>query len=334
MDVKISDPKVLNLPKKQRAVNNADIIRFNKEYFLAYRTCPFHFSSKKTELVIVKSKDTEKWDISNIIFINSDIREPRFVKTKNSLFLYFFKAGIKAHKFQPDSINYIEYKDEKWSKPVSLGLKGYVNWRIREYKGSYYMSIYDGRKMYGKHKPDLQILKSKDAKNWKKFLQIPVNIKGAAEPEFAFDENNTIYGTIRLEGYGSVLVSYDGSFKFKQLKTKFDSNLMFKHKNKIYMVARRNIDGISHKTNNRIYNLLRYSFTRKTTALYEFDRFLKIKHISDIKSQGDTAFPGICNITDNKFLLVNYSSILSNKHYPWIIAQLFSTELYKYIIEF
>ena len=49
------------------------------------------------------------------------------------------------------------------------------------------------------------------------------------------------------------------------------------------------------------YNLIRYSFTKKKTALFKFNKEKKsLEWIMDFPSTGDNAFPGIVQIEPSK----------------------------------
>lgn len=326
MGVKISGPVRMELPVKHKSINCADITSYNGMFYLAYRTSPSHFPSKSSKIIICSSKDTENWEMERMIYMRSNLKDPHFLPAENSLLLYFFNG---AHG-KLAKLKYVELREDKWSAVKQTGIEN-TCWRIRKNDNRYYMSVYNGKNMYRNHQPKLKLLNSKDGRKWTQYLDIPINIKGAAEPEFIFDRDK-IFGTIRLEGSGSVIFRYDGKFKFKRLRSKYDSCRMFMHNDKLYMVSRKNREGISHRYSRRTYNTLRYALTRKTTALFEFDRELKIKHIKDIESHGDTGFPAMVGITPDSYLLINYSSVIKKKNYPWIYGQLKKTELYKYIL--
>jgi hypothetical protein len=120
-------------------------------------------------------------------------------------------------------------------------------------------------------------------------------------------------------------------FEYWYSPYKFDSPLIFKHNGKIYLIARRNLNGpFVQKEEKYKSNLLKYSLTKKTTALYVIDTDNKaIIHVMDFESTGDCAFPGIAPINENEFYILNYSSDIHKKEKSWIKGQLGKTFIYK-----
>ena len=55
--------------KLQHSNNNLDLMKFNGKYFLAFRTAPNHFASKKAVLYVVSSTDLESWTYETEIHI-------------------------------------------------------------------------------------------------------------------------------------------------------------------------------------------------------------------------------------------------------------------------
>lgn len=86
-----------NLPKevKIEASNNClSIAEFDGKLFIAWRTAPFHFASKKTKMYVMSSEDDGiTWVYEHVIELGADVREPYLVETDNRFFLYFFQAG-------------------------------------------------------------------------------------------------------------------------------------------------------------------------------------------------------------------------------------------------
>ena len=145
---------------------------------------------------------------------------------------------------------------------------------------------------------------------------------------------------MRLEGTGALICSADGTclynWKKVRLKTKFDSALMFTHNDDIYLISRRSLDGDIDKLKNRTSetkgrarNLIRYSITRKVTALYKLNKKeLSVTHVMDFPSTGDTAFPGISQLDENNYVLMNYSSDIHGRKKSWIDGQFGKTYIY------
>jgi hypothetical protein len=76
-------------------------------------------------------------------------------------------------------------------------------------------------------------------------------------------------------------------------------------------------------------NLIRYSSTRKKTALFKLDKEqLEMKPILDFPSTGDCSYPAIQQLNEHDYLLMNYSSDINKKEKNWIRGQLGKTYIY------
>lgn len=320
--------------------NNLDVIEFNNRYYLAFRTAPSHFASKKTKLYIISSGDLKTWDYEHEIHLGSDLREPRFAVFKDTLFFYFFEGGKHPLKFEPQKV-WMTYLDNgHWKDKLDLQLDGFVPWRFRVRADTLFLSAYYGKDLYNKkHVGNQRLFYSSNGFDFLPISESPqVPEMGAEEGEFIFDQMGNLYGTLRMEGDGSMVV-FAAKNNLKDWitnysKFKYDSALLFEYKQEIYLISRRNLDGESKKSNWRLYNMIRYSFTKKKTTLFHLDKGdLTLSYIKDFPSTGDTAFPGIVPLGNGQFFLVNYSSDINGKEKNWIKGQLGKTYLYSTIID-
>lgn len=328
----------------QKANNNLDVVKFENKYYVGFRTAPNHFASRKTAMYILSTTDFKDWEVEKQISMESDLREPRFYVKGDSLFFMFFKGGTKKLKFEPQGIYEIYYTNstKTWSKLHEVNIPlGYVPWRIIEHNENFYLSTYDGINEYKLNVPsEFRIYKRAETGKWNPISKDPqiIHPRAIAEIEFTFDEGGDIWGIARLEYDGSYLVHANSTdltnFEFWESTHKFDSPLIFKHNGNIFLIARRNLNGPFVQKNEKYKsNLIKYSLTKKTTALYMIDTNSKcILHITDFDSTGDCAFPGIAPINDNQFYVLNYSSDINKKDKSWIKGQLGKTFIYKTIL--
>jgi hypothetical protein len=186
-----------------------------------------------------------------------------------------------------------------------------------------------------------------NAVDWNPVSQEPqVDILSAEEGEFIFDKQGNLFATVRLEGTGSLVcrAAQNSIYNWQKIrsKTKYDSALLFDHGNDIYLVSRRNLDGeidkVKHRKNEkqrRISNLIRYSITRKVTALFKLNKDnLTLTHITDFPSNGDNAYAGIEKIDANTYLLMNYSCDIKKKKSSWLAGQFSKTFIYQTTLRF
>lgn len=345
----ISEPVILVpsavLPHQIKTLtsnNNLDITQYEGKYYVAFRTAAHHFPNKKAKIYVISSKDLVSWDFEHEIILGCDLREPRFANYNNQLLLYFFEGGKSPVSFQPKHVWVATYLSQgKWENQIIQGLDGYVPWRLKVYDNNLLLSAYWGKDLYGNHQGELRLFKSTDGYHWVAISEKPqVDLTGAEEGEFEFDKEGNLWACVRLEGEGA-LVCYaekNALHEWKTFKTKkkYDSSCMFRHKDDIYLIARRNKDGNFAKSPAwlpesllRGYNLTRYSLTPKTTALYRLNKEQKdFEWIMDIPGCGDNAFPAVTPLGNNKYLILNYSNSFDKPDLSWFSGQLNKTFIY------
>ena len=329
--------------KTRHSNNNVDLTKYHGKYYMVFRTAPTHFASVKTKMYVLSSYDLKKWDYETQFHLGTDMREPRFLIYKDQLFLYFFQGGKNPFGFHPQHIFMSRFQTAgNWTPNESIGLDGYVDWRFRTRNDTAYLSAYYGVDLYkASHHGDLRLFYSTDGKSWKPISEeAQVTRPGAEEGEFIFDKKGNLWATIRLESEGALIcyADRDSIYKWHTVHSdyKFDSALMFERDDDIYVVSRRNLDGTLNKAPEWLpywirqkYNLLRYSFTQKCTALFKFNKkLMRLDHIMDFPSTGDNAFPAIAQADDNSYILMNYSSDFTKRSKNWIRGQLGKTFIY------
>jgi hypothetical protein len=327
----------------QHSNNNLDVVKYRDRYYLAFRTAPTHFASVKTKLYVISSTDLVTWNYETEFWYGADMREPRFSVYRDTLSLYFFVGGKKMFRFEPKEILATQrFGFQDWSVPESIHLDGFVPWRVRERADTLFLSAYYGKNLYkNSHHANLRLFWSTDAFNWKPISEQPqIDLLSAEEGEFIFDKTGNLFATVRLEGTGSLVCKADNcciqNWQTVRSKTKYDSALLFDHNESIYLVSRRNLDGAIDKTKNRknekqgrIRNLIRYSITKKVTAIFKFEKDKSsLTHIMDFPSNGDNAYAGIAQIDSNTYLLMNYSSNIKRTKSSWLAGQLGKTYIY------
>jgi hypothetical protein len=289
----------------------------------------------------MSSENFKNWEFETSFQVGADMREPRFVAYNDSLFFYFFEGGTNMFRFQPKHIwMSCSGGDKKWTEKYKLEMDGFVPWRFRVRDDQIYLSAYYGVDIYKNHNsPNLSLFTSRDGKNYKPIsTHAQVSAKGAEEGEFEFDKEGNIWATVRLEGSGSYVAfaSKDSLQNWRKVfgKHKYDSALMLNHKETIYVFARRHLKGEATKTEfpnkkERRRNLVRYSFSKKKTAVYRLNKEKMIlEHIMDFPSTGDNAFPAIAQINENQYYLLNYSNDIHKREMNWINGQLRKTNIY------
>ncbi|HOX38220.1 MAG TPA: hypothetical protein PL033_09545 [Candidatus Brocadiia bacterium] len=330
--------------------NNLDICRFRDRFYCAFRSAPTHFASTETRLRVMSSADAETWEREAEFAYGCDIREPRFLVFKDKLFLYFFTAGKNMLSFTPDFIHATEFKSAgDWAVPRKVFEKGYVVWRARAIADRALMTVYDGLSLYRDTtvKSRVRMLESDDGYDFRPFSERDIsNEASASEADFELDDDGTLYGTIRMEFRGSMVCRAPkgeiGNWTGRFSPNKYDSALVFKRANDIYVIARRNVAGTFNRDCSFLperlqaaWYLTRYSLTRKRTCLYKLDKDnLELLPLFDLPSCGDTAYAGIVPLDDKRYLVFNYSSDIDGFDWPWLGGQLFGSNIYYTELEF
>jgi hypothetical protein len=335
--------------------NNLDLVRFQDRLFLAFRTAPTHFASSKTRLYILSSQDQKNWDYETEVFMGFDMREPRFLVLGDKLMFYYFEAGKNPFSFTPQHIYALERKGPaEWTDPVPVFQDQCVLWRAKVRNGRAYATVYCGEGIYsgGNETIAIYFLTTADGFHFEPVNpERPVVATGGSETAFEFDAQGNLYTAIRNESgdgktWGSKVCKASAAdltdWQCAVTPFKYDSPLMFRRGDEIYLIARRNIDGEYDKGDRwlpnsieGLYYLARYWWTRKRTALYQLDQEnLRFNPVLDFPSQGDTAFPALVPLDDNRYLLYNYSSPPEGKDRVWMSGQLTGTRIYSTILTF
>lgn len=343
----------------QKSNNNVSIAIFNQKIYLAFRTGPTHFASRKTGVYVISSEDGKHWQKELSLFFGKDVREPFLIPINDELHFYFFTAGVKMTAFEPQNIShYILNEDENWLEFDNVLSKGEVHWSMKKRNGRIYMTSYEGAH-YQLKGPSNVSLYLKQTTNGTDFFpqedSARVYLGGVSECAFEFDYEGNIWAVTRLEdgdetGFGShvVFADKDNLFQWEFPDTAdvrcFMSPKMFNHNDKLYLVARKQLGKKPFgKTNRnkslkkqRIRNWAGYSLSPKTTALYKINKTeKKVEWLMDLPGVGDTAFPSIQRLDEHKFLIANYSSpIHRRKKRSWLSGQLGKTGIYLQVIEF
>lgn len=341
----------------QKSNNNVAIEFFDRRIFLAFRTAPTHFASKKTRMYIISSVDGMNWDLEWKSDGGRDAREPQLISYKGQLHFYYVTAGTSPLRFRPSNVLKLTRSGlQKWSSPEEVLESGEVPWEMKVREGAIWMTSYMGphhRLRGGAARIKLMLKKSTDGRTF--VTQDPIKeavyLGGASETGFEFDDEGNLYAVTRNEdgdetGFGSHLVfapSYYLSYwSMRSVAESFQSPRMFRHGKDIYLIARRQLGkkpfgwaGSGGYAWRRIMNWGRWSFTAKTTALYKMSQDLPaLEHVMDLPGAGDTAFPSVRRVDKDTFLVANYTSSLYKKNRRWIMGQLGKTQIYLMSLKF
>ncbi|NUP05103.1 MAG: hypothetical protein HOW73_03465 [Polyangiaceae bacterium] len=349
----------------QTSNNNLDVVRYNDRTFLAWRTAPSHFASEDT-VMNVASEGPDGWRFEGSFTMGTDLREPRFLVLGDKLFLYFAVLGTDPFAFEPQGMMVTEYHGpEDWDAPEPLYEDGFIPWRAKVENGKAYLIGYvGGENIYEVNGEPIRIhfLTTTDGRTLEPVVpgQPVVQEGGGSETDFTFLDDGTLVAVTRNEagdeasGWGSKICRAEagdlGNWQCKSDKKKYDSPLVFRNGDQVWLVGRRNMtetgnydldmDELSAKDQTEKY-LIDYSFNPKRCALWRVDPdTLTVKHEVDLPSRGDTCFASQLPKSADVVTLYNYSNELDGasdcKQWPndctditWWVGQGQATIVYR-----
>lgn len=321
------------------SVNNLDALRHGDRNFLAVRTAPHHFASDEARILVFSSPDLGRWELeAEIDLPRSDLREPRFLSFRGRLFLYFVELGDDPFAFKPRWIHVTERAaDGSWPESERVFEKGHVVWRLVEHRGRAWMSVYHGENLYDDlgHAGAVRLLVSDDGRSWTSTSgeASPIAFPGASECAFQFDAAGGLVALVRVESFGALVCTAPAGrlerWDCEPTPYRHDSPLLIRQGDRFFAVARRSLAGpfpMAQWLPERLalgWSMLRYSASRKRTALYEIlPEERRSVLVTDLPSKGDTAFASNLPLGGGRHWIVNYTSPLSGPDWPWIGGQL------------
>jgi len=345
----------------QTANNNLDVVRHEGRVHFAFRTAPSHFASKLATLYVVSSDDEQTWRYEAAFNRMTDLREPRFLSHEGRLFLYFAVLGESALDFEPQGMMVSERSSEGvWSEPEWIYLPGFIPWRAKVVGGKVYLTAYaGGENIYDDtmEPTEIHFLTTTDGRSFTPVAGDSARVEGGggSETDFVLRDDGSLIAVIRNEagddlGWGSKICRAEAGALDRWTcvgdRRKYDSPLLFRHCDDIWLIARRNLneynglyqisgmEDASHR-DRTLYYQLDYSGHAKRCALWKIDpELLAAEHVLDLPSKGDTCFPGIVELEEDEFAVYNYSSPADGPDVTWLEGQLAPTLIYRSELRF
>ena len=282
-----------------------DLVRFNGDLYLTFRSCPDgHMVHPTASVIVLRSRDGEAWDqVHQFSIPHRDTRDPHFLVFKNRLFVYTgtWYSGPTTIPIEDYDVNlhlgYGVWTDDgtDWSDPIMLeGTFGHYIWRAESYDGTAYLC---GRRkinfdVTARGEPramESLMLESSDGLVWKKrgtFQEI-----AGDETAFVFEDDGAVLGVGRRRSTAELLRSsppYD-HWERVDLGIHLGGPLVAKWGNYRLIGGRRSKAG------------------GPRTALFWLDGS-QLVEIAELPSGGDTSYPGFVELSPTKGLLSWYSS--------------------------
>lgn len=344
----------------QTSNNNLDIVDHDGRLFLAFRTAPSHFASPDTTLYVLSTTDEVTWSHEATIQMGSDLREPRFLSWNGELFLYFAQLGENPLTFVPGGM-YVTKRVAagEWTEPVRTFEDTFIPWRTKIHDGVPLLVGYTGGdNIYNFSGDPIQVwlLTTDDGLTWRPFDPAkPVVLEGGtSETTIEFDRAGNLYAVVRNEegdsdGFGSKICRAPKeditSWTCATDPKKYDSPLLFRAGDELYLIGRRNVTDTGNYDLGRddlpleilkwgVYEL-DYWFHPKRCSVWSVDgEALTVSFLVDLPSKGDTCFPSVVPRGARTFRLYDYSSPVDGPDVFWLSGQLAPTYIYAQTLEF
>jgi len=348
----------LRLPdgmKLQKSNNNVSICVYQGRLYMAFRTAPHHFASRKAALCVISSSDLISWRNEMVIREGRDVREPHLIVLRDTLHLYYFVGGTRPWAFEPTLVRHYIRADTAWRSRGFCLSRGEVPWDMKRRMGRVFLTSYRGThyRLWGPGQVQVCFRTSVDGYEFSSAGDsLVVYTGGASECAFEFDSDSTLWVITRLDdgdttGFGSqVGWAYRSSWHRWHFGPPephcYMSPKLFRHRKQIYLIARRQLSVRPFGWANRkwplwIQRLLNWthgSLSPMTTSLYRLNKSKKqVEWILDLPGSGDTAFPSIQRLGEDTFLIANYSSP-PKRSYSWFRGQLGPTGIYLILLTF
>lgn len=307
--------------------SNTDMIRWQNEFYLAYVSSPYHFSSDASVLYIKRSdnKGVSWQEVTRFNPEQDDIRDPKFAVIGERLFLY----ALKNKTFNPEPyISVYAYTDDgtDWTSLNDVpDLEGWLFWRPKTLDGiTFYNSAY-----WWEHGKSC-LLESTDGINWKIISTINEGERND-ETEIEFLANGDLIALARLEYdesflggslgdiRGSTLITtskkpYTTWTETAQSKvTRLDGSYLFSYHDRVYALGRYQPDlGFSGPLTAQGSSL-----ARKRTSLFAVHED-GLAYLTDLPSGGDTSYVGL--VMDGDIAYASYYTNNIARDYGWIMG--------------
>jgi hypothetical protein len=345
----------------QGAHNNLDIVWHQGRLFFAFRTAPNHFAAEETVLYVVSTTDEKTWTFETSFALGTDLREPRFLVVGDRLFLYFAVLGSNLLAFEPQGTRVSEQLGGcQWTAPEAIEpvpAPDFIPWRGRVVDGEAQLIGYTGgAQIYdvtGQAALDVHWLRTSDGRSFEPVVGNDgvVLHGGSSETDLALLDDGGLVAVSRNEagddlGFGSKICTAEpgalGDWGCTADPKKYDSPLVFRHEDDVWLIGRRNLTADGHydlghdddppETQALDYQLA-YWNAPKRCSLWSVDPATRaVAHALDLPSRGDTCFASAVDLGDDHWLVYNYSSPIEGEDLNWNDGQFGLTHVYRTVL--
>jgi hypothetical protein len=307
--------------------SNTDMIEWQGDLLLVHATSPWHLGSKRSRLVVKRSRDGRSWEtLATLGVAGHDIRDPKLAIVGGRLFLYALpNHGLKAtptHTVLATSADARRFTDFE-----AVGPAGWLFWRPKtpDAGKTWYVAAY-----WHEHGESI-LLRSSDGVAWEQVSRIHRG-DGNDETAIEFLPDGRLLATARLEVTPDRIAGnsractllcvaeppYHAWRTTRSAVTRLDGPVLFSHGGSVYAVARNQVGRRGPHT--QLGGLL----SRKRTAIFRVEPE-RLVHLSDLPSSGDTSYAGVVLRDGHAF--IDYYTSRIDRDWPWLLAMFLPTEI-------
>lgn len=335
--------------------------------FFAFRTAPNHYASSEVVMYVVSTVDLTEWRFEGRFALETDLREPQLLSFKGRLWFYFVELGSDIAAFEPQGVHYAEWLGPgRFSEVKDIFEPGFLVWRIKDDlalpgdepgEWAYAFGYQGGENIYEIDGDPIEVrwLRSHDGIAWEPVAGDGVVLSGGtSETDAVVLDDGTVIAVARNEagdesGFGSKIcrgeVSAPTTWTCRNDKRKYDSPMVFRQGDAVWLIARRNVTGDGAYdlgeeelplSERYVNNQFAYWTAPKRCALWTIDpEALEVTWQADLPSAGDTCFPEAIRLDPHHVLVFNYSSPTDLDPDPsWSEGQLAPTHIYWTVVGF
>jgi hypothetical protein len=320
---KAVDPNLVveNWTAVSNGAHNAftDLIRWNNDFYLAYRSAPSHISFQ-SKIVVQRSADAKTWTtLAELPYRGEDIRDPKLAVIKSQLFLYSLK-NVDPMAEPYGTVFSSSPGGQSW-QPWQDVQPGWLFWQPQSYDNkTWYVAAYSTKQ------DQVALFQTQDGRNWSKVSVISSGER-QSETAITFTADGKLIGVIRLEGEGDLLPAtliVTSIYPFQQWTsmrsqvTRLDGPSIFSYQGLVFAIGR------SEPAGGLVFGEQGGLFNKKRTSLYQVTAG-GLKKMTDLPGDGDTSYTAIVIYGNEAF--VSYYTNDTSLDLPWLLGMFSSANI-------
>ncbi len=288
-----------------------DLVRFQDQIYLTFRSCPDgHMVHPTASIIVLRSQDAQQWKQVHQFHVEQrDTRDPHFLVFQNRLFVYtgtWFSGPETIPVAQYDlnlHLGFAAWSDDgtQWHSPIMLeGTFGHYIWRAREYGGKAYLCGRRKRQFDVRPRgegPEVQsmMLESDDGLVWRKCAVFQE--ERGDETAFLFEPDGSILAVARRgRDHAQLLRSTPPYHQWERsdLDRYVGGPLLVKWGGRYVVGGRKMTDGRG----------------AKTSMCWLIDD--QLHEFAELPSGGDCSYPGFLELSPQRAIMSWYSTHETN----------------------